>query len=163
MIRPVQPSDAAALARIYNHYVEHTTITFEEEPVTSEEMARRITEVTARYPWFVWEDAGTVQGYAYGRAYHARSAFRYTVETAIYLDHEATGRGIGGRLYPHLLDALAQGGFHLAIGAIALPNEASARLHERCGFERAGHLREAGWKFEQWIDVGYWQKALTPR
>ncbi|MFM1920505.1 MAG: Phosphinothricin N-acetyltransferase [Candidatus Hydrogenedentota bacterium] len=163
MIRPVESTDAAPMAALYNHYVLHTTVTFEEEAVTAEAMAERIAATTAAgYPWLVWEEDGALRGYAYGRAYHARSAFRRTVECAIYLHPGATGRGMGRALYARLLDALRPGGYHVAIGAIALPNPASVRLHEQLGFEKAGHLAEVGWKFGQWIDVGYWQLRLDP-
>ena len=159
-IRPVQSSDAAAIAGLYNHYIEHTTITFEESMVTAEEMARRISSVTPAYPWYVWEESGEVKGYAYGHAYHERSAFRNTVECAIYVHHGAVGRRIGRSLYGALLDLLKAQGFHVAIGAIALPNEPSVRLHEQLGFQPVGRLAEVGLKFGRWIDVGYWQKTL---
>ncbi len=159
-LRPVRLDDAAAIAAIYNHFIEHTTITFEEQRVDEKEIAGRIATVTPAYPWFVWEASGEVQGYAYGHAYHERSAFRHTVECAIYLHHAAGGQGIGRALYGQLLNALKHQGLHVAIGAIALPNEASVRLHEGLGFVKAGHLSEVGWKFGRWIDVGYWQKPL---
>lgn len=157
MMRPATATDAPALCAIYNHYIEHTTVTFEEEPIAPDEMARRMAEVMDAYPWLVWEEEGQVLGYAYGRPYHYRSAYRYTVEAAIYLDHTATGRGIGRQLYPELLNRLQAQGMHAIIGAIALPNEASVGLHEKLGFTKVGHMREVGLKFGQWLDVGYWQ------
>lgn len=157
-IRPAAVGDAAAIAGIYNHYIVNTTITFEEEPLAEEQMARRMEQVMQSYPWLVWEEGGEVKGYAYGHAYHERSAFRHTVECAIYLHHGATGGGMGTALYRRLLDELAARGHHVAIGAIALPNEPSVRLHEGLGFVKAGQLREVGFKFGQWIDVGYWQR-----
>lgn len=157
-IRPATVGDAAAIAGIYNHYIVNTTITFEETPLTVGQMADRMEHVMQAYPWLVWEDGGEVKGYAYGHAYHERSAFRHTVECAIYLHHDAMGGGMGTALYRRLLDELAARGHHVAIGAIALPNEPSMRLHEGLGFVQAGCLREVGFKFGRWIDVGYWQR-----
>jgi phosphinothricin acetyltransferase len=160
MIRPVQLADAQALADLYNPYIRDTTITFEEEPVTAEEMASRIEKVTAAYPWLVWEEAGRVLGYAYSSVWRARAAYRHSTETAIYLALDQRGQGRGAVLYRALLDELRQRGFHLVLGGLALPNEASVRLHEALGFRKAGHIREAGRKFGRWIDVGFWELLL---
>ena len=157
-IRAVLLEDAPSICAIYNHYIEHTTITFEETALEPEELARRIEEVTETYPWFVYEEDGVVLGYAYAHAYHTRSAFRHTVENAVYLHHEATGKGIGRALYGALLETLDAQGYHVVIGAIALPNDASVRLHEAHGFVKAGHLHEVGYKLGQWVDVGYWER-----
>jgi len=160
MIRPVTPADAQALANIYNPYIRDTTITFEEVPVTAEEMAARIAKVTAEYPWLVWEEGGRVLGYAYSSVWRARAAYRYSTETAIYLATDQRCRGIGVRLYQALLDELRVRGFHLVLGGVALPNDVSVRLHERLGFRKVGHMREAGRKFDRWIDVGFWELLL---
>jgi phosphinothricin acetyltransferase len=161
MLRPATLADAAAIAEIYNHYVLHTIITFEEEAVTAAEMAQRITEVTgAGLPWFVWEEAGRVLGYAYAGKWKSRCAYRYAVESSIYLSKDATGRGLGTKLYVALIDALRAKGIHSIIGGIALPNPASVGISEKLGFQKIGHFKEVGWKFEQWIDVGYWELIL---
>jgi L-amino acid N-acyltransferase YncA len=160
MIRPVTPDDAQALADIYNPYVRDTTITFEEEPVTAGDMAARISLVTKAHPWLVWEEGGHVLGYAYASVWRARAAYRHSTETAIYLAGDQQGRGIGTALYRALLAELRARGFHLVLGGLALPNEASVRLHERLGFKKAGHMREAGRKFDRWIDVGFWELLL---
>ena len=160
MIRPVTPADAPALAALYNPYIRDTTITFEEDPVTAEEMAARIAKVTEAYPWLVWEEEGRVLGYAYSSVWRARAAYRHSTETAIYLAMDQRQKGAGTRLYQALLDELRARGFHLVLGGLALPNEASVRLHEKLGFKNAGHMREAGRKFDRWIDVGFWELLL---
>jgi phosphinothricin acetyltransferase len=160
MIRPARPSDAQAMGDIYNPYIRDTTITFEEEVVSAEEMAARVTRVTEAYPWLVWEEAGRVLGYAYSSVWRARPAYRHSTETAIYLAADQRGKGIGTALYRALLDDLRTRGFHLVLGGLALPNEASVRLHEKLGFRKAGHMREAGRKFDRWIDVAFWELLL---
>jgi phosphinothricin acetyltransferase len=161
MLRPATASDAAAIAAIYNHYVLNTIITFEEEAVAESEMAQRITDVReAGLPWFVWEESGRVIGYAYASKWKSRCAYRYAVESSIYLDKDATSRGLGTKLYVALIDALRAKGIHSIIGGIALPNDASVRVSEKLGFQKIGQFKEVGWKFEKWIDVGYWELIL---
>lgn len=157
-IRAVEAGDAEAIARIYTHYVLNTVISFEEEAVPAPEMARRIEEVgAASLPWFVAERADEVVGYAYASKWKGRCAYRHSVESGLYVDPAATGRGIGTRLYETLLAALRERGVHAVIAGIALPNPASVALHEKCGFHKIAHFEEVGSKFGRWIDVGYWQ------
>jgi len=160
MIRSALASDAQALADIYNPFILGTTITFEETAVTPEEMAARIGTVMTANPWLVLEVQGAVAGYAYATPWKARSAYRRTVEGAIYVSPAHAGQGLGTRLYGALLAELQQLGVHAVLGGIALPNEASVALHERLGFEQVGRLREVGWKLQRWVDVGYWEKRL---
>jgi len=160
MIRPAARSDAAAIAAIYNHYVLHSVITFEEEPITRSEMSRRIKEVTAELPWLVAVEDGQVLGYSYASKWKSRCAYRYSAEATVYLAPGATRRGLGTQLYTSLLAELKLRSYHAVIGGIALPNAASQALHEKMGFEKVAHFREVGWKFGQWIDVGYWELKL---
>ena len=160
MIRPAVPADAAALAAIYNPFVAHTTITFEEEQVRPPEMARRIEEVLLVLPWLVEEVDGQIQGYAYASPWKARSAYRFTVESTVYVSPDAARRGVGERLYRALLEDLRRRGVHTVIGLIALPNDPSIALHEKLGFVKAAHHKEVGRKFDRWVDVGNWQLML---
>lgn len=162
MIRNATPADAAALARIYNRYVLETTITFEETAVPDGEMASRIAEVQAAgLPWLVAvDDAGTVLGHAYASKWKGRCAYRFALETTVYLDASAHRQGIGRQLYERLLTLLRDAGMHVAIGGIAQPNEASIALHEKLGFRKVGQFEEVGFKFGRWVDVGYWQLFL---
>ncbi len=161
MIRKVCIEDAPALCAIYNYYVEKTTITFEEEPLTVSEMQNRIKTVTAKYPWLVYCKDSCVSGFAYACQWKSRSAYKFSVESAIYLDKTITGKGIGKKLYPELLRLLRAQNIHAVIGGIAIPNDASIALHEKYGFKQIGHFKEVGYKFSKWIDVGYWQLILN--
>jgi phosphinothricin acetyltransferase len=162
VVRPATARDAAAIAAIYNPHVSGTIVTFEEEPVTDAEMARRIAEIVPRLPWLVGEVDGAVAGYAYASPWKTRSAYRYSVETSIYMAADRAGRGLGRRLYTALLDDLRTRGFQVAIGGISLPNDASVALHERLGFVPVAVFPGVGWKLGRWVDVGYWQFALGP-
>lgn len=157
-IRSAQESDAAALARIYNHYVSATCITFETNPVSTPDMAGRLAETQrASLPWLVAEDSGQVVGYAYASKWKGRCAYRYSVESTVYLDTDSTGKGIGSQLYAELIAAIRTLSIHAVIGGIALPNEQSIALHERLGFKKVAHFEQVGYKQDRWIDVGYWQ------
>lgn len=157
MIRDAVAGDAEAICRIYNPYIEQTVITFETEPVTAEAMSARIEQYSARLPWLVFEEDGALLGYAYAAKWKERSAYRHAVESSVYLAPSATGRGLGSLLYRALFHRLRALSVHAVLAGITLPNEASIALHERLGFQKVAHLREVGWKFDRWIDVGYWE------
>jgi phosphinothricin acetyltransferase len=160
MIRECLETDAAPVCEIYNHYIRETVVTFEETPLTVAEMAQRIAEIGAQFPWLVLEEGGVVIGYAYASTWKTRSAYRFAVESTIYLAPQSTGRGLGRGLYAVLLAEIRRRGFHSVIGGIALPNHASVSLHEKLGFRRIGAFTEVGWKFDRWVDVGYWELIL---
>lgn len=160
MIRTCTAADSTAIAAIYNHYVRETIITFEETSVTAAEMARRIGETTARFPWLVFEDGGGVVGWAYATAWKSRSAYRFSVESTVYVAASHQRRGIATELYGALLAELKDRGLHSVAGGIALPNPASVALHEKLGFKKVAQFLEVGRKFDRWIDVGYWQLIL---
>ncbi len=160
MIRNVTKEDLSAICRIYNYYIRHTIVTFEEQEIDVKEMERRVNQVTTKFPWIVYEENGSVIGYAYASSWKERSAYRFAVEGTVYLDNNHTGRGVGIKLYEHLLHALKENNIHYIVGGISLPNEASVGLHEKLGFKKCAHFSEVGRKFDQWIDVGYWEKIL---
>lgn len=159
--RPATRADAAGIASIYNHYVRETTVTFETDDVSAEEMAARIEEnERARLPWLVVEPEGRVVGYAHASAWKGRCAYRFSAEVTVYLEAGQGGGGIGSELYGALIAAMRERGYHALLGGIALPNDASIALHEKFGFEKIAHFREVGHKFDRWIDVGYWELLL---
>jgi phosphinothricin acetyltransferase len=160
MIRPATIADAAAIAAIYNHYVATTTITFEEAAVSESEMATRIDTVSAHLPWYVCERDGAVVGYAYATPWRVRSAYRFSVETTVYVAPAYAREGIGEQLYRAVIEALRVKEIKVVIGGIAQPNPASVALHEKLGFEKVAHFKNVGRKFERWVDVGYWELQL---
>ena len=160
-IRNVSEADAEAITGIYNHYITETIVTFEEEAVSPAEIRRRILAAqSASRPWFVAGLGDEILGYAYGTGWKERRAYRYSVEVTVYVRPGHAGHGVGSKLYHRLLTALKDLGYHAAMGGIALPNEASIALHEKFGFTKTAHFKEVGFKFNRWIDVGYWQLIL---
>lgn len=161
-LRSACPGDGAAIAAIYAPYVESSAVSFETEAPGPAAMRERIEAGGDLYPWLVAAEGDELLGYAYAGAFRARPAYRYAVETSVYVARAAQGRGIGRRLYGALIRTLEAQGFAQAIGAVTLPNPASVRLHESLGFVAAGIYRQIGYKMGAWHDVGLWQRALGP-
>ena len=156
-IRDTTPDDAEQLLAIYGPYVTDSTASFEERPPTSEEMRDRIAR---SIEWLVYEDDSKVVGFAYAAPFHARPAYRWSVEVSIYLADGAQGRGIGRELLGELLDRLRARGFVNAFAGTTLPNAASVGLFESFGFERIALQKKVGYKLGAWHDVGWWQLQL---
>jgi phosphinothricin acetyltransferase len=112
-----------------------------------------------RYPWLVADETG-VLGYAYAHRFAERDAYDWSVETSIYLDGAARGRGVGSALYRALLELLSAQGYRQAFGGVTLPNPASVALHEAFGYRRVATYTQVGYKLGEWRDVGWWQRAL---
>ena len=159
LIRTVRDEDIPEMTALYNHFVRTTTVSFEESEVTAEQMNQRISS-PGNYTCLVAEQNGRVIGFTYASRWKERAAYSRTAETTVYLAPDQLGRGIGTALYKGLLDQLARREFHVLIAVIALPNPASAALHEKLGFRRAACFHEVGRKFNRWIDVEYWEKIL---
>jgi phosphinothricin acetyltransferase len=160
VIRHFAPGDEHAIADIYNHYILHTTVTFEEEPLSAEQMRARIDAYRQHHPWLVCEQGGEVVGYAYGAKFHARSAFRHTLEASVYLRAGMERRGLGRALYQALIPMLRAQGCHTLVAVISLPHDGSVALHEALGFAPSGRLPQVGCKFGHWLDIGYWTLSL---
>ena len=157
MIRKAKETDAQKIADIYNYYVENTVITFDESPQSAEKFRESIKN---NDPWFVSEEQNRVTGFAYGVQWKEKNAYRFIYESTIYLDKANAGKGIGTKLYKHLIENCRERGLHSLIACIALPYDISVNFHEKLGFKKVGHVPEAGFKFENWVDVGYWQLML---
>lgn len=163
-VREACPEDAAAIQRIYAHYVENSAASFEEAaPSVEDIVARRQEVLDFGAPYIVAERGGEVHGFAYASRFRPRSAYRLTVEDSIYVDPAATGHGIGTRLLSELVDRCAELGFCQMVAVIGgTNNEASVTLHKRLGFMQAAVLKSVGFKFGAWVDTVIMQRALAP-
>lgn len=159
-IRLATPQDAGAIQAIYAPVVVSAPVSFETEPPSVAAMAARITDCLPAYPWLVAEAGGAVAGYAYAGRFAARPAYRWSVETTVYIAESSRGRGVGSALCASLLAVLRHQGFRQVLAGIALPNPASVALHEAAGYRPAGLYRQVGWKLGAWRDVGWWQCDL---
>jgi L-amino acid N-acyltransferase YncA len=162
LIRAANPArDAEAIAKIYAPYVNKTVISFEYEAPNAAEMAERIERLTKTHAWLVADDDGEIMGYAYGCPHRERAAYQWATEVSVYVDPRHQRRGAGRALYEELFGLLGERGYRIALGGIALPNDASVALHEACGFRPVGVYRDIGFKHDTWWDVGWWQLDLA--
>ena len=164
LIRLATAADAAAIAAIYAPYVTDTPVSFEETAPEAPEMAERMRgDGRGFHPWLVAEADGRVIGFASSSPFRARRAYRWTVETGVYLDPQAQGRGLGRALMERLLELLTRQGFTAVVAGITLPNEPSVALHEKLGFAPTATYRDTGFKLGEWRTVQVFARDLAPR
>ena len=166
-IRPASAADAAALLAIYAPYVKQTAITFEYEVPSEEEFRERIHRTLQSYPWLVAEKEGRLLGYAYAGPFHERAAYRWAVETSIYVDCSMKHQGIGRLLHEALETDLVRRGFQNMNACIAYISTADPRLpvdsirfHEHMGYIRVAHFHQCGLKFGRWYDTVWMEKLI---
>jgi len=161
-IRMAREADAAAIRAIYGPFCTATSVSFELEPPSEDEIASRVRSVTAGYPWLVLDDDGAVAGYAYAGRHSERAAYGWSVDATVYVAPSHLRRGVARALYTTLFELLRQQGFFKAHAVIALPNPGSIALHEAMGFASVGVYRGVGYKLGAWRDVAHYQLALQP-
>ncbi len=159
-VRSVSPSDAEAIADIYNEYVLNTTISFETEALTAEAMRSRISGLACKYPYFVAERDGRVAGYCYAHEWKERAAYGRTWETTVYVAPGHKHCHIGEMLMERLIEECRRLGCHVLIACITGDNEASIAFHRRLGFEQVSRFREVGFKFGRYLDVVDYELSL---
>lgn len=159
-VRLASVGDAEGILAIYAPIVRDTSISFELEVPTIEEMRGRIEATLRRYPWLVYEAGGMICGYAYAGRHRERAAYQWSADVSVYVAADARRQGVARRLYTPLLGILEDLGCYSALAGIALPNPASVGLHEAMGFQPIGVYRNIGYKLGAWHDVGWWQRKL---
>lgn len=163
-VRGATLEDAAGVHAIYAPIVRGTTISFEYDVPTVDEMRSRIARIRdGGYPWLIADDGGDVVGYAYAGPFRSRRAYDWTCEVSVYVHAAQRGRGIGGMLYERLFAVLRRQGFRVAVAGATWPNAASEALHLQFGFRQVGLFPGIGWKFDAWHDVIFWQLELRGR
>jgi L-amino acid N-acyltransferase YncA len=163
ILREADAGDAEAIAALYAHYVRTAPATFEEEPPSPAEIAARVEAIhAAGLPWRVATDPqGALLGYAYAAPYRTRSAYRYTLESSVYVAPQSVGLGLGAALMREVIDGCAELGYRQMLAVIGdSANTASIALHASLGFTMVGVHREVGFKFGRWIDAVHMQLAL---
>jgi len=161
-VRASREADLASVTAIYAHYVLTGLASFEIEAPGEAEMRRRRADVLALgLPYFVAERGGEIVGFAYAAPFRTRPAYRYTVEDSVYVHGDHLGHGVGATLLAVLIAACERAGCRQMIAVIGdSANQASIKLHERCGFALAGLLPSTGFKFGRWVDSVLMQRAL---
>jgi phosphinothricin acetyltransferase len=159
-IRQATEADLVAISDIYNHYVKHSTCTYQEEPETPGDRRHWFEHHDERHPVIVAEANGQVVGWGSLSAFHPRSAYRRTVENSIYIHHQYHRQGIGSLLLQELITRARQLGYHAIIAGIDGEQTASAALHTKFHFVKVGRLRQVGFKYGRWLDVIYMELFL---
>ena len=160
LIREASPADFERINQIYNWTIVDNHVSFDTEPF---DLASRTAWWAARDPdlhFLVSELEGEITGVSYSSRYRPKPAYRSTAETTIVLDQAHLGRGLGTRLLGTLLERLTEGGFHMAVAIIALPNDASVALHRKLGYASVGILHDAGAKYGRYWDTELFERRL---
>lgn len=145
---------------VFNHWVTTSTVIFYEEPFDADELRRVFLHDDPRLgAWAILHDRAFA-GFLALRLYNPRPAYRYTGEVSLFLDPARRGQGLGTAALDFVEARAVEGGFHALIAAICAENEASLALFSKKGYDRCGHFREVGYKFERWLDVVYCQRVL---
>jgi L-amino acid N-acyltransferase len=157
MIRDAAHADAGAIAAIWNHYIQHTTVTFNPVEKTEAEIAAMTGGPDA---FLVWEDAGKVAGFARYFPFRSGQGYRFSVEHTILLAPGGTARGGGRALITEIAARAKAAGKHSLIAGVSGENAAGRGFHTAMGFASIATLPEVGWKFDRWIDLVLMQKRL---
>jgi phosphinothricin acetyltransferase len=162
IVRDAAPGDLPALTAIYNHYIVHTPITFDLKEYHPQARRQWLDEhqPAGRHRLLVAIDDSGLLGYASTSRWRPKAAYDPTVESSVYVRHDAVGRGLGTLLYGALFDAIATEDVHTIVAGMTLPNEASRALHEKFGFREVGVFSRVGRKFGKYWDVGWFQRTL---
>lgn len=160
-VRIAKPSDLEAMLSIYGPYVIGTAFSFEYSIPTLEEFTHRFTTITAQFPWLVWEEDGSVLGYAYCSAHHSRAAYRWCAEISCYLHPEHRGKGIGRQLYTALEKILTRQGYRTVYAVVTTANQASLDFHKALGYWEVARFPECGFKFDTWHGIVWLEKRLN--
>jgi L-amino acid N-acyltransferase YncA len=162
-VRPSVEGDVPAMLAIYTHHIQRGVGDVDPEPLHDDDIKRRRKNMLRRkLPHLVADRGGIVVGYAYAVPFRKRPAYRYAVKHSIYVHPDYLHSGVGRLLLPALIDACAVAGFRQMFGYIDGSNTPSQKLHEAFGFERAGLLKDVGFKFGRWTDSLLMQRALGP-
>jgi L-amino acid N-acyltransferase len=156
---------APAILDIFNEAIANSTALYDYHPRSLETMQRWFeSKAAGQYPVIGAVDgSGQLLGFASYGTFRAFPAYKYTIEHSVYVHVDQRGRGIGRALMQQLISHARQRQYHVLVGGIDVSNQASIALHEALGFVHAGTIRQAGFKFGRWLDLGFYQLVLeTP-
>ena len=162
MIRIATVADVPAILDIYAPYILHSTATFEYDVPCLRSFTQRFYDITAQFPWLVWEENGIILGYAYASRPYERAAFSWCAEPSVYLTPEAQGKGVAAKLYTALEAILKEQGYQVLYALITDENEASLRFHEKMGYRHSVTFPNCGYKFNRWLGLVWMEKRLIP-
>ena len=161
-IRLATGDDAASILRIYEPYIQHTSLTFEFDVPSAEDFRKRVVSYLKEWPWLVCEnDEKKLIGYAYASRHRERAGYQWCVEASVYIQENYHHAGIGKALYNSLFSILKSQGYRNVYAVINLPNDISVKFHEKLGFEYFASYKNVGYKLGKWKTVGWWLKIIN--
>lgn len=160
MIRMIEDADIPVILDWYNFYIEHSSATFETEPLSLETFTKRVHMITEKYPWIILEKEGKPVGYAYLGSFMERAAYDWTCDLALYLDPEQRGKGYGTELMNAIIETAEKCGYVNLVSIVTMGNRASEHLHEKAGFRVMGQFEHSGYKFDQWWGITWYGRCL---
>ena len=160
MIRYVEEKDYKEITDIYNYYIKNTTITFEEDELSYENMRKRIDSIKKKFPYIVYEEDGSILGYAYLNYFSERSAYRFSLDLSIYLKNGELTKGIGSALYNEIENIAIKKGIKKIISCITLSNDRSISFHKKMGFSECGRMNNVGYKHNAWQSIVWMDKDI---
>jgi L-amino acid N-acyltransferase YncA len=152
-----------AILAIFNDAILNSTALYDYKPRTKEMMTAWFdAKSKGKFPIIgIENDSGELMGFASYGTFRAFSAYKYTVEHSVYVDARFRGQGVGKRLLQEIITAAQTQDYHVLVGGIDSTNAPSIRLHESFGFTHCGTIRQAGFKFNRWLDLAFYQLILT--
>ena len=160
MIRNAMESDISEILGIYAPYVLNSTATFEYDVPSEAAFLQRFRDITAQFPWLVWEEEGRILGYAYASRPYARAAYSWCAEPSVYLLPEVRGKGIGTKLYAVLEEILKQQGYQVLYALITSENTGSVGFHGKMGYTQKVDFPNCGYKFNRWLGLIWMEKRI---
>jgi phosphinothricin acetyltransferase len=161
IIRQATVADLDTILSIYNHAIKHSTAVYSYDPYTPDMIQKWYDEKMANnFPVYVSTEGETVTGFVTYGKFRMRPAYQFTMEHSIYVQHDHRRKGIAKALMPFIIDKARAAGVHTLIGGIDAENEVSINFHQQFGFEKVAHIKEAGYKFDRWLDLVFMQKLL---
>jgi len=160
MIRYVEEKDYKEITDIYNYYIKNTTITFEEDELSYDNMRKRIDSIKKKFPYIVYEEDGSILGYAYLNYFSERSAYRFSLDLSIYLKNGELTKGIGSALYNKIENIARKKGIKKIISCITLSNDRSISFHKKMGFSECGRMNNVGYKHNAWQSIVWMDKDI---
>lgn len=162
--RFAQPSDLPSIQVILNHAIEHTTAVYDYDQRSEADMKDWWqVKQTKKYPILVAELNNEIVGFCSYGEFRRWQGFYQSMEHSVYVKENAQGKGIGKTLLQKLIQEATERNVHILLGGIDADNTGSIRLHEKLGFEKTGHLKEVGFKFNRYLDLVFMQLNLSNR
>ena len=160
MISYVEEKDYKEITDIYNYYIKNTTITFEEDELSYDNMRKRIDSIKKKFPYIVYEEDGSILGYAYLNYFSERSAYRFSLDLSIYLKNGELTKGIGTALYNEIENIARKNGIKKIISCITLSTDRSISFHKKMGFGECGRMKNVGYKHNAWQSIVWMDKDI---